>query len=949
MKNIILALFLLLSTSPITEAQTWVRVDTLPCACNTAKTSILYDNELYVGTTPYITIWDSISWDTLKVGNIILNAMADFNGELYVAGDFDSIGGIAADNIAKWDGQNWSPVGGGVSAEVLTLEVYGSRLYAGGHFTDAYNLPLALDTTFESKIAAWDGVNWHGLVYETNSASPFYNWSGLFPTSGYVSSLHSFENELYIGGIFGSSIGGGGLNNMATYNTVEFSAVGLGANGNVNAATDYLGEIYFGGNFTTMNGSGANYIGAYDDFGGFYALGSGMDMPVHTLAIHDNDLYAGGDFFNAGGTLVNHVARWDGFAWKKIGAGMNGNVQSLITYNNDLYAIGGFNTADGNMVEGIAKLIDCDPVATFTFSDSLCVNTNVVFNNTSSDTTSYDFTWMDGSFTFSHGKDTANRIFDAVGVYDIHLIAANGICTDTMTRSYTVNPEIIVNAGKDTSLCLGDTVKIGNVPLFTGGSPVGQTVFYWNHGQTLHDSLSLEPFAFPATTTNYRATVMDMNGCTGIDYVQVEVFDKPQVSAGLPDTICYGDSVEIGGFPTVIGGTPPYDIHWSPASHVTDPNAQYPKAFPPTTTVFEVFVQDNSTCTGMDSVEVFVWPELMADPGNDTMICKGDTISIGGNPSAVGGAGSGYDYYWNPIVHMDNPHVANPKVNPQVSTFYSLTVVDGFGCDHEAEIHVQIDPVVADAGGGFDKQIEACFGAITHLGGAPTASEGIMPFAYNWTPVQPLDFPNVSNPEVTTDKSRMFWLTVTDSLGCKAKDSVMLTVDSLPEAYFSYEQVDAEVMFEDSSERTDHWLWLFGDGDSSNLQHPVHEYLTAGTYEVILFASNSCGTDIRKDTVEILTNHQSSITLDPGLQVYPNPYAGSVNISFSLNHQRQVSLQMLDMTGKQVKILADGVAVAGTQNYTFSAAAMGLPAGIYLLHLTINGHVFTRKLVEVNR
>ncbi|WP_292465926.1 PGF-pre-PGF domain-containing protein [Methanolobus sp.] len=42
-----------------------------------------------------------------------------------------------------------------------------------------------------------------------------------------------------------------------------------------------------------------------------------------------------------------------------------------------------------------------------------------------------------------------------------------------------------------------------------------------------------------------------------------------------------------------------------------------------------------------------------------------------------------------------------------------------------------------------------------------------------------------------------------------------------------------------------HWAWNFGDGGTSNEQHPTHTYISAGTYNVTLYATNFEGTDIQ--------------------------------------------------------------------------------------------------------
>jgi hypothetical protein len=71
----------------------------------------------------------------------IVSAIAVSGGTVYVGGRFTSMFGVAANNIARWDGSTWSALGtgiGGISfAEVKALAVVGSDLYVGGYFTTA--------------------------------------------------------------------------------------------------------------------------------------------------------------------------------------------------------------------------------------------------------------------------------------------------------------------------------------------------------------------------------------------------------------------------------------------------------------------------------------------------------------------------------------------------------------------------------------------------------------------------------------------------------------------------------------------------------------------------------------------------------------------------------------------------------------------------------------------
>jgi hypothetical protein len=96
-----------------------------------------------------IAKWDGSTWSALGSGvngQSVGNAVVHDDGggaALYVGGQFTSAGGVAASNIAKWDGSSWSALGGGVSgslpySRVYALTVYddggGPALYAGGNF-----------------------------------------------------------------------------------------------------------------------------------------------------------------------------------------------------------------------------------------------------------------------------------------------------------------------------------------------------------------------------------------------------------------------------------------------------------------------------------------------------------------------------------------------------------------------------------------------------------------------------------------------------------------------------------------------------------------------------------------------------------------------------------------------------------------------------------------------
>ena len=60
---------------------------------------------------------------------------------LFVGGGFDTVGGVPANNIARYDGIQWTAMGTGVDSNVYSMAVFddgrGPALYVGGEFFTA--------------------------------------------------------------------------------------------------------------------------------------------------------------------------------------------------------------------------------------------------------------------------------------------------------------------------------------------------------------------------------------------------------------------------------------------------------------------------------------------------------------------------------------------------------------------------------------------------------------------------------------------------------------------------------------------------------------------------------------------------------------------------------------------------------------------------------------------
>jgi len=138
-----------------------------------------------------IARWNGSAWQPLGNGMggclisyPVVNTLTVYNGELIAGGNFCWAGGVSADNIARWNGSTWQPLGDGTFGDVESLTVYNSELVAGGDIYQAGRVRV-------NYIARWNGSTWQPLGSGMNAliyALTVYNGEliagGGFTTAG---------------------------------------------------------------------------------------------------------------------------------------------------------------------------------------------------------------------------------------------------------------------------------------------------------------------------------------------------------------------------------------------------------------------------------------------------------------------------------------------------------------------------------------------------------------------------------------------------------------------------------------------------------------------------------------------------------------------------------------------------------------------------------------------
>jgi hypothetical protein len=84
------------------------------------------------------------------------------------------------------------------------------------------------------------------------------------------------------------------------------------------------------------------------------------------------------------------------------------------------------------------------------------------------------------------------------------------------------------------------------------------------------------------------------------------------------------------------------------------------------------------------------------------------------------------------------------------------------------------------------------------------------------------------------------------------------------------------------------------------------------------------------------------------LKTYPNPFTNSTTVSFTLTRPEQVSLMVYDMTGKVVKVLADGFLPEGEHQIEWNATderGNSVSAGVYSLNAVAANYSENQKVI----
>lgn len=517
----------------------------------------------------------------------------------------------------------------------------------------------------------------------------------------------------------------------------------------------------------------------------------------------------------------------------------NGSTVTAIAYDN------GCATA---VSSGITTTVNSYPTVTLVSSDAdntICAGESITFTASPAGLTSYTF--LDGTTIVQQGTQNTYTTTSLVSGNSIRVIADNNSCADTSVAIATVvNPIPVVtltSSDADNTICAGESIT------FTI-TPAGLDQYDFLENGTVVQSSSTNTYTSNALSdgTSITATATD-NGCASAvtASIVVTVNPYPVVSLSSSDTdnvICENENITFTATPA---GMQQYDFYDNATLVQSGPGNTYTTNALASGNQISVIATNNGCADTSNAIATQLIPSPVADAGADEAACV-DAAAVTLNGTPAGGTWSGSVVTG---AGMFDPAQAVPGSYTVV-----YTVTDPLaGCaDADTLIFTVHALPVADAGA--DQSI--CEGESINL----NASGGT---SYLWSPATGLSNPAINDPVATPAVTTTYTVAVTDANGCSSSDSMILTVEPMPAADFTFTTGCAgePVQFTNSSTGAIDYSWDLGNGETSANADVVTVYNSGGTYDVVLAVSAGQCADTITQQIDVARKPTAAFTVAP--------------------------------------------------------------------------------------
>lgn len=306
-----------------------------------------------------------------------------------------------------------------------------------------------------------------------------------------------------------------------------------------------------------------------------------------------------------------------------------------------------------------------NPVVTANADIAICFGSSAQLNATGAQ----NYTWSPASGLSLNTISNPVASPESSTRYIVTGTTSNG-CTAKDTVNVNVfEKSAAIAATGDATICRNSTAQL----LATGG-----VSYNWSPAATLSSALIPNPVASPSSYTKYYVNITDINTCTYLDSVEIDVHPDPVFQAAGPPVVCENDSVQFHAS----GG----DFYsWQPSTGLSDAAVANPKASPAGSTNYLVTITEtvcDQSKTLPVNINVVLLPLVKAFRSTD-IDCSNDQSQL-----SASGANS---YTWSPAATLSNPAILNPVAHPVATTRYIVKGTDAAGCSNYDSVLVKVD------------------------------------------------------------------------------------------------------------------------------------------------------------------------------------------------------------------------------------------------------------------
>jgi hypothetical protein len=461
----------------------------------------------------------------------------------------------------------------------------------------------------------------------------------------------------------------------------------------------------------------------------------------------------------------------------------------------------------------------------------------------------------------------------------------------------------------------------------TGGS--GNYRFEWKDGGvTTAENSNLAP-------GKYKVKVVDKNNCVTED--EIEMVDRPAPvisKIDVKDALCWNSS---DGSVTIetTGGTGTIDVNWNDSENQ---NGYTAKSL--IKGEYKVTVTDENNCITTKDITVNAPSEVTA-----AISAQNDPLCFGNNDGTItvnanGGTG-------NLAYSINGASATNKLFGSLAAGDYTVTVTDDNGCERQVTTTLNNPPKIDIE---LKDTMYLCNNEVIKLDAGHPDKQ------HNWASTDAGIF--TSAQKIDINKAGKYKLTVTDNIGCVAKDSVqVISRNTDIDANFilaSKAYVSDTIVFIEIS-------WPVPDSVKWHLPAELPVIKKVGDYEVHVKAtakgSYYAGVTTynegcykfysRSVDIEPLANKPPQVPTESrnevisSSMVYPNPNNGQFSVDITLTERVPIQVSLVDISGKRYFTVNN----SGQLHYVISNSNVTLKSGIYLLQIKAGNQVIVKKVI----